>query len=32
MENLMIIFSVGIFSVLGTVLAFLFLILYWVKT
>jgi hypothetical protein len=30
-ENLMLIFSVGIFAVLGAVMFFLFVILYWVK-
>jgi hypothetical protein len=31
MENLMMIFSVGIFAVLGAVMLFLLLILFWVK-
>jgi len=32
MENLMFIFFVGIFAVLGAVMLFLLIILYWVKT
>jgi hypothetical protein len=32
MENLMLIFSVGIFAILGAVMFLLFIILYWVKT
>jgi hypothetical protein len=31
-ENLLLIFSVGIFAVFGAVMFFLFVILYWVKT
>jgi len=31
-EDLMIIFSIGIFAVLGVVLAFLCLVLFWVKS
>jgi len=30
-ENLMLIFSVGIFAILGVVMFILFVILYWVK-
>jgi len=31
-ENLMLIFSVGIFAVLGAVMFCMFVILYWVKS
>jgi len=32
MENLLIVFSVGIFAIFGSVMAFLLIILYWAKT
>jgi len=32
MENLLIVFSVGIFAIFGSVMAVLLIILFWIKT